>query len=79
MDIDRKNKKLGIKRSLSSKQRNVDVDFVKIAFFIKLMAEIRIKKIMYLIDLSYCIYYNISTVYQAKCNCIKAFLKIYNF
>ena len=33
MDIDRKNKKLGIIRSLSSKQGNVDDDFVKIVFF----------------------------------------------
>ena len=44
MDIDRKNKKLGIIRSLSSKQWNVDVDFVEILFFIKLIEEIPIKK-----------------------------------
>ena len=47
MDIVRKNKNLGIIRSLSSKQRNVDVDFVKIVFFIKLIEEIRIKIFMY--------------------------------
>ena len=34
MDIERKNKKLGIIRSLSSKQGNVDDDFVKIVFFL---------------------------------------------
>ena len=35
MYIDRKNKKLVIIRNLSYKQLNVDVDFVKIVFFIK--------------------------------------------
>ena len=39
MYIDRKNKKLGI-ISLSYKQWNVDVDFVKIVFYIKLIEEI---------------------------------------
>ena len=33
MDIDRKNKKIGIIRSLSSKKGNVDDDFVKNCVF----------------------------------------------
>ena len=45
MYIDRKNKKLGILRNLLHKQWNFDVDFVKFVVFIKLIEEIRIKKI----------------------------------
>ena len=77
MDIDRKNKKLGIIRSLSSKQWNVDVDFVKIVFFIKLIVEIRIKIFMYfdcIIPL-----YLLQYEYQLLNNCIMALFKIFNF
>ena len=74
MDIDRKNKKLGIIRSLSSKQGNVDDDFVKnCVFFIKLIEE----KNMYFdcIIPSYLLQYE----YQVMYNCIKALFKIFHF
>ena len=67
-----KNKKLGIIRSLSYKQWNVDVDFVKIVFFIKLIEDIRIMYFDCFIRL-----YLLQYEYQAKYNCIKALLKYF--